>query len=806
MKLEARITAFLATIAVALAAPCFAEISVKDLIFRDCPKSLSTFRALPDAEQKKLIPFLREVLKLKIESLSEALPAMPGRLGSGVPGSDPDLGSIWRSFSPDRELDAKSCALKLLSSAPDAAIAAIPDILNLASDPTITDELLDQIDSSLYVIGPALSGETPATSSLRPLRPEEAKDQVLESDLVAAAIDHLDLLGDNVLAFMPTYTALREIWAQSPKFNTETQSRIVAFLPWLDPSGVDTQRSAFENPTANIDKTLLARVLGNVRCPDARAVRYLRDFTAAESASDKSVGRVALKNLIQNLNHEPRCPADWKVVSGSDVLTLLFEDLPSGDGREGERLELALPLLAGRNNARAIAATRNLLAAATQVPNGTADVVTPALAAIGSQARDIILDTLNGKNPAARQRASSALEKLQIDDAKKLRPFVVFLTDSDADVRANIYRALLPAAKELRSDIRRNFGSSNSRQGNFAALALSKAGASTDISNSVLVSSLSEFPCSVMSQVAEAAKANRLNLEQDLSDKAHNCLQKSSDDACQTIAWITSFDAIEKKLASEIISHFDRQNASCILNAYRSAELRKRLSLTPASVAALIRSNDENISEKAAELTATMNSDAASLIPVLREAALATETAPTRRRSILQVLGALQPDIKFWKDLLREIAESGRANSFSSIGCIDSVVVLDALKQVYSEAVSMQKPALARMIGWFGPRAAEFGNNFLELLGSKNCETRYEGAVAALRVSDQPQNILPYVTSLLQSHSARRLTEETFPLAAHEALESLSSNTSPLQARLVNILNVTGPSAARFENRICGKE
>lgn len=757
---------------------------VKELIFRDCTKTLAAYSGLDKAEREKLLPFLREVLKLKID----AVPLLPGKLGA-IPGSEADVSSLWRSFSPGREVAAKRCALRVLSSTPALAIPALPEILEFASEPVLADDMAELADAAVFEIAASLSGVI---------------EQREMNAILPSSVAHLDILGDVVLAHTPIDLAVRGMWEQSSRFSPKNQLDSVEFFPWLDPTGHYTQSSALSDSAPVIDRIFLTKVLATVRCPSALTLRFLRDLFESGTPDEKHAAREGLQRLILTLREERLCPAASGAVSGSDLLNILFEDVEPGDAREINRLDLALPLLAGRNHTRAFTAARGLMEASRELSSWENSVALRTLMENGSPARDLLLELLKSKNPLQRRRAALALEGLKLSDPRKLRPFVAFLTDPDAEVRKRIYLAVAPSVADLRSEVRKVFGSANARMADYAALALAASGSPTPISRSVLFSSIDSLDCRAVLALADILDLSQPKLQQDFIAKTRSCLLKDSQSACETLRQISAYPQLLKSVNATDLAKFDANNPACIIAAFSSPGVKVELGGKAISLFTVFRSKDEAMLQEALRLLPQAAATDTSLIPSLREMALAPETSVMQRRAAIKGLGSIQKDVTFWSDFVHDAIASGRIDDFAVLHCVDSPLVRQTLEAAFDASDVLQRPKVARLMGWLGAQAARFESKLSELANSKNSEARYQATLAALRISEQPQLVLTQVEALLKTRMARKLSSEAIPASAYSALMTLAPEKSPLQARLLQILKIEGAPVRSFEERICG--
>jgi hypothetical protein len=783
LKLSQRIasSAIAACCILSLSLPAaYGESTFKDLIFRDCPKTLELLETTAADEKEKLVPFLREVLKLKIAAMQDPAAAL-GPKGAAVPGLESDLGNIWRSFSPDREIEAKRCALKALRTLGSSAGPALPEILELAGDPTLGDDFVDLIDGTLFGIAPLLY----TTAS---------QGQV--NELAAVALKHLSDLGDVTLATLPEQLAVRAVFVEGPKLPIEPLDEIAEFLRWLDPQSVYSQNVAFEilekSPSPE-QRIFITRALGRLYCPNTRTARHLRDLTLSTDPITASDARAALQNIVRTVLAEPGCPATSSAISGTELLYLLFEDLRQPDlipaeqllNRISDRLELALPLIPGRSVGRILPFLRIALESPAAEDGDLASIGTKVLLALGNQALEFIQDILNGKVESARRRAARALHELHEDDSKKLRTFIPFLLDRDKFVRSEVYAALAPVAKDLRREIQKLASSSSGAPPDYALLALAKSGAPSSATDAAITKLPAQMACGALKLLASAFPNPSPKLASALISRGRECLAESAEQACHALSWITLIPSVEKELLDDVSAHFDAGNAECILGAFPSAALREKLSLTSSNLFPLLQDQREQIFSQALDTLRPLAKTDASIASEFESIVLSSESSNEHRCRTFRALGAAARDENYWRDFGKKLLNSDIALNFVCIGCIQTPGLAQFLRERLDGAAQPDKAAITRILGYLGGKALPAEAVFNELSGSKTLELRYQATVALLRSSSQPRTLLPHVDALLGSRKARPLSLEPLPEQALISLRSGLKSDAPVHARAV---------------------
>lgn len=435
-----------ALVALCAAAPRTSIADVKDSILRDCADAQREFGAFPVEKRMELVPFFREVLKLKITTPPEPIAPLPPR--TALPGLsvETDLQRIWASFNPDRELAAKHCALQLLRALGPEAAQALPEIVTLAADPTLSDELHESLDESAFTIARSIEPGVP---------------DALIHEVAQQALTERGLLAQTVLAYYPVQPTLKILLGIID--SEETASRAVPILLWLEPSGRISQSillSALAPDTPEWTKIAALRTFGELGCLKFDSAVSVVGSLASPSPAVAENARNVLLKLGEKLSEESYCRAGQEGISGSDLLQIILQSIPEkavdSDAAFraviAQRLHLATPLLRRRNPARIYELLTELLEHGTDDERRIAEA---SLLALGKSSLDFILKYLRNDSASSRSRAAAALASIPNLDAPHVRPFVPFLLDKEPGVRQSILEAVLPLAKELRPELRR---------------------------------------------------------------------------------------------------------------------------------------------------------------------------------------------------------------------------------------------------------------------------------------------------------------------------------------------------------------
>lgn len=435
-----------ALVALCAAAPRTSIADVKDSILRDCADAQREFGALPVEKRMELVPFFREVLKLKITTPPEPIAPLPPR--TALPGLsvETDLQRIWASFNPDRELAAKHCALQLLRALGPEAAQALPEIVTLAADPTLSDELHESLDESAFTIARSIDPGVP---------------DALIHEVAQQALTERGLLAQTVLAYYPVQPTLKILLGIID--SEETASRAVPILLWLEPSGRISQSillSALAPDTPEWTKIAALRTFGELGCLKFDSAVSVVGSLASPSPSIAEAATSALLAIAGRLSEQSYCRAGQEGVSGSDLLHIILQSIPEKPidsdaafrALIAQRLHLAAPLLRGRSSERIYELLAELLEHGTDDEHRVADA---ALGALGKSSLEFLLKYLRNDSAHGRSRAAAALASIPNLDAPQVQPFVPFLIDKEPGVRQSVLKAVLPLAKELRPELRK---------------------------------------------------------------------------------------------------------------------------------------------------------------------------------------------------------------------------------------------------------------------------------------------------------------------------------------------------------------
>lgn len=226
------------------------EPSFQTSLFENCAEARTTFTQVDGEKRKTLIDSLTRVLALNTQAPAapEAFAVIPG----AKPGLEMNPAAIWQTTDAKRELQAKRCALELLTVAGDLAFTALPKLITLYSEQALSDEIAVGLEETAALIAELAhkNGQAPSESEVdtiagfltseRPL----AAQNFLQEYLVLAlprVLTYLSTLqqdrADKVISFLRAADpdggrAMRAFIDLIPKLTEENASRLAAYLPF----------------------------------------------------------------------------------------------------------------------------------------------------------------------------------------------------------------------------------------------------------------------------------------------------------------------------------------------------------------------------------------------------------------------------------------------------------------------------------------------------------------------------------------------------------------------------------------------
>ena len=121
------------------------ETKVKRAAFSDCAALEQQVPTLNSEDRQQLVKYLGRVLRMETDAVSEVVnePSLP--VSPHSPSANPlegfDDRSIWRTFTPTRELEAKRCAIRSLGTILPDSMNAIPSLIGFARGSSLIGDL-----------------------------------------------------------------------------------------------------------------------------------------------------------------------------------------------------------------------------------------------------------------------------------------------------------------------------------------------------------------------------------------------------------------------------------------------------------------------------------------------------------------------------------------------------------------------------------------------------------------------------------------------------------------------------------------
>lgn len=139
----------------ALPHPASAEPEIKRNVIKNCPAALEQLPQVPPEQKDELLSYLGRILETPSNALQqlmeESTPPLPQPGNLAAP-RDPFKGSVWLSFDPSREIEAKRCAVELLVKSAPLSFEFVPEISILAEDKTLPGEFRNYLSDSAWSI------------------------------------------------------------------------------------------------------------------------------------------------------------------------------------------------------------------------------------------------------------------------------------------------------------------------------------------------------------------------------------------------------------------------------------------------------------------------------------------------------------------------------------------------------------------------------------------------------------------------------------------------------------------------------
>lgn len=209
--------------------PAYAEMTLKKLIIRDCPKAKIELTKLANTERPDLIRFLALVLKRRplTPDRTPYNPSAPVMTNNPFesPLDESASGELFQFLDPSHESDAKICALESLVTLIPEAFQAIPAMLEISSDISVPSFVRSQTASSIIRI---------TSESLK------VPGFIPSADVIKDAIEGLSTshrkLSENFLIELGT-VALPQLFDEFKRPDVGRRNRVQQLLHQIDRSG-----------------------------------------------------------------------------------------------------------------------------------------------------------------------------------------------------------------------------------------------------------------------------------------------------------------------------------------------------------------------------------------------------------------------------------------------------------------------------------------------------------------------------------------------------------------------------------------
>ncbi len=748
------------------------QADIKDAVFRDCKSAQTEIEKLAPEKQSSLLPFLREVLKLHLPSGPDTLSPLPVKTLPGLSAGDAEMQHIWRGFSPDREIAAKRCVLEILKGYGASAGSALGEMLEFATDPTLSDDLRDLADGAVLQV-------------VRDFSPVASRTSIVETARFALA--ERGEIAQAALAYFAPSSAIDAVL--SAVKDDVTADQAVSVLGWLDPRGRTLQAVSLtilkpESPP--FAQRAIYGSLGNMLCPSEEAAAVLNHGLDSAVAEVQASAAAALQLLIARVHEGSVCAQQDTGVTGSQLLSLLLEQSESAT-TSLSRLRLALPLLAGRNAPRAVEEYLKLL---RQVENFDEELVRAALQALGIQVLDGALQYLKDSTAPHRGVLASAVASIPDLEARHLHPFVTFLLDSDEQVRAAVLQAIRRMPRDFRTELKMLPAEKGKPVGPERQLALIAAGLSDAAGLKQFIPTLG---CDALAAVADDPHTFKLqSIEQALAARADECSQADAASLCQRRAWLFRIKEPGPNAARRIQVASLSSEPSCVIRALRASPPTQTIS-SQRLTEALLSKTEASASELVAVLEAKPKLSAEELT-ALRQL---SESADASRKVRCQA-GRLYLSGEDSDDRRRSALEKILDDESLISGCIRELpgpVVFPMLLAHLEDGNSESKVRAIALLGQVRGITAEAVDKLRALTNARAPEVRYQALVALVRrMPDSPQ-LGQMLLPLANSRFASRLARESYPAELLRGIRQEPEPLSPLAENVRALLVLRGEAA-----------
>lgn len=249
------------------------EASFDTLLFDNCAEARTVFTQADPEKRKAFIGALTGVIALNTQAPTapEAFAVIPG----SKPGLELNPPAIWQTTDAKRELQAKRCALELLTVAGDLAFSALPQLITIYSEQALSDEIAVGLEETAAHVA-----ELAHKNGLAPLEADMDKiARYLTSERPLAAQNFLQ---EYLVLSLP------RILLSLSNLPQEKHESVVSFLRSADPDGGRSMRG-FIDLLPSLSEENASRLASYLPFPTKDAIPpFTSDF--ARLASDPSRG------------------------------------------------------------------------------------------------------------------------------------------------------------------------------------------------------------------------------------------------------------------------------------------------------------------------------------------------------------------------------------------------------------------------------------------------------------------------------------------------------------------------------------
>lgn len=347
-----------------------ADNSLKRKVFKDCPAAITAAQSLIGTDRTELADYARRVISLEAmnpadEDIDPYIAAVTRRPTD--PGGGPLYSSeVARTLDPREEIEARQCAAQILTYLLPESIAALPELLRLASDKSQAEEVKTALTDAARTIAAkwiTLSDQTLPVETARQL--VALIDQVPEK-----------LAADVILAFgSQTIGLIYDELSNAPPERREKIFTMLALRTGLDPEVTAVILTVLSSTDPDLRRRG-AVLIGHLAQFDRKlfgAVLQLADDSADDvrSAADTAVGR-QLANIADPSQIDDPATIDKLVAimprSSADTKAAISATLVHSAAQLVEKNKAALTAYLNSTDSTLVLESAGVLSAAGPLP------------------------------------------------------------------------------------------------------------------------------------------------------------------------------------------------------------------------------------------------------------------------------------------------------------------------------------------------------------------------------------------------------------------------------------------------------